>query len=104
MRLREIATKKPLRRKLAPPKDSVPDRPRGIVVAVDPGKIRAPARDGAQEIAILPPIAGGIFGHYIDVYFNTEPWFTGILAFAGFIHSIVTVIRIAREVPPTSQG
>jgi F0F1-type ATP synthase assembly protein I len=52
----------------------------------------------------MSPIAGGIMGHYIDVYFHTEPWFTGILAFAGFIHSVVTVIRIAREIPPTSQG
>ncbi len=63
------------------------------------------ARPLAMALEIpMSPIAGGIFGHYIDMYFHTEPWFTGILAFAGFIHSIVTVIRIAREVPPTSQG
>jgi F0F1-type ATP synthase assembly protein I len=63
------------------------------------------ARPLAMALEIpMSPIAGGIMGHYIDVYFHTEPWFTGILAFAGFIHSIVTVIRIAKEVPPTSQG
>jgi F0F1-type ATP synthase assembly protein I len=63
------------------------------------------ARPLAMALEIpMSPIAGGIMGHYIDVYLHSEPWFTGILAFAGFIHSIVTVIRIAREVPPTSQG
>lgn len=58
------------------------------------------ARPLAMALEIpMSPIAGGVMGHYIDVYFHTEPWFTGILAFAGFIHSIVTVIRIAREIP-----
>jgi F0F1-type ATP synthase assembly protein I len=60
------------------------------------------ARSMAMAMEIpMSPIAGGIFGHYIDVYFHTtQPWFTGILAFFGFIHSILTLIRIAREIPP----
>ncbi|HZC45183.1 MAG TPA: AtpZ/AtpI family protein [Candidatus Acidoferrum sp.] len=52
----------------------------------------------------MSPIAGGVMGHYIDMYFRTEPWFTGILALAGFIHSILTIVRIARELPPSSEG
>jgi len=63
------------------------------------------ARSLAMALEIpMSPIAGGVFGHYIDEYFHTEPWFTGILAFAGFIHSILTIIRIAKEMPPSSEG
>ena len=63
------------------------------------------ARPLAMALEIpMSPIAGGLFGHYIDMYFHTEPWFTGILAFFGFIHSIVTLIRIAKEIPPGSNG
>jgi len=63
------------------------------------------ARPLAMALEIpMSPIAGGIFGHYIDMYFHTEPWFTGILAFFGFIHSIMTLVRIAREIPPSSNG
>ncbi|MDO8431942.1 MAG: AtpZ/AtpI family protein [Candidatus Binatus sp.] len=62
------------------------------------------ARSLAMALEIpMSPIAGGVFGHYIDVYFHTEPWFTGILALFGFIHSIVTIVRIVRmetQIPP----
>ena len=63
------------------------------------------ARQLAMALEIpMSPIAGGVFGHYIDAYFHTEPWFTGILAFAGFVHSILTIVRIAKEIPPGSEG
>ncbi len=71
-------------------------------MALIPGKY---ARPLAMALEIpLSPIAGGVFGYYIDAYFQTEPWFTGILAFTGFIHSILTIIRIAKEIPPGSEG
>jgi len=71
-------------------------------LALIPGKY---ARQLAMALEIpLSPIAGGVLGYYIDAYFQTEPWFTGILAFAGFIHSILTIIRIAKEMPPGSEG
>ncbi len=57
----------------------------------------------AMEIP-MSPIAGGVLGHYVDVYFNTDPWFTGIFAFFGFIHSILTVVRIARDNPPKPEA
>ena len=62
------------------------------------------ARPLAMALEIpMSPIAGGIFGHYIDMYFHTEPWFTLVLAFFGFVHSVVTLIRIVKietQVPP----
>jgi F0F1-type ATP synthase assembly protein I len=59
------------------------------------------ARSLAMALEIpMSPIAGGIFGHYIDEYFHSGLWFTGILALAGFIHSILTIVRIARETRP----
>src|SRR5208282_1539726 len=103
MHRRGIAKKRRQKRKPAPQKDSIADRSEGEQpLPLIQGKY---ARSLAMALEIpMSPIAGGVFGHYIDMYFNTEPWFTGILAFAGFIHSVVTVIRIAREIPPTSQG
>ncbi|HYL57356.1 MAG TPA: AtpZ/AtpI family protein [Candidatus Acidoferrales bacterium] len=59
------------------------------------------ARSMAMAMEIpMSPIAGGVCGHYIDLYFHTDPWFTIILMVSGFIHSILTVVRIARDIPP----
>ena len=55
------------------------------------------ARSLAMALEIpMSPIAGGVMGHYIDEYFRTGVWFTIILAFFGFVHSIVTLIRIIK--------
>ena len=66
------------------------------------------ARALAMALEIpMSPIAGGVMGHYIDVYFHTHPWFTAILFLFGFIHSILTLIRIVKietQVPPSSKS
>lgn len=63
------------------------------------------ARQMAMAMEIpLSPIAGGWMGYYIDEYFKTQLWFTIILAFLGFVHAILTIIRIAKALPPRSDN
>jgi F0F1-type ATP synthase assembly protein I len=55
------------------------------------------ARSLAMALEIpMSPIAGGVMGHYIDLYFQTNLWFTIGFAFLGFVHSIITLIRIVK--------
>ncbi|HUO04034.1 MAG TPA: AtpZ/AtpI family protein [Candidatus Binataceae bacterium] len=68
------------------------------------------ARQMAMAMEIpMSPIAGGWMGSYVDEYFRTKPWFTLILGVCGFIHSILTIVRIYKEMPhppapPSSNG
>ena len=40
----------------------------------------------------MPMLAGAIIGHYLDLYFHTDPWMTLVLfmlgLFAGFVRLI----------------
>ncbi|HVN63368.1 MAG TPA: AtpZ/AtpI family protein [Candidatus Binataceae bacterium] len=57
----------------------------------------------AMEIP-MSPVAGGAMGYLIDDYLKSFPWFTAILAFFGFIHAIVLIVRIYREMPPRPEN
>jgi F0F1-type ATP synthase assembly protein I len=43
------------------------------------------------------PLAGAVFGHYLDAYFKTDPILTIILLLLGFITGTVYLIKILRE-------
>ncbi len=48
-----------------------------------------------------PPLAGAIVGHYLDLYFKTDPTLTlvmlGLGVFAGFYRLIVTLNEFRKE-------
>lgn len=41
----------------------------------------------------ISPAAGAIFGHYLDLYFKTDPILTIILCLGGFVAGTVNLIR-----------
>ena len=46
----------------------------------------------AMEFASAP-IVGAVIGHFIDLYFKTDPAFTIIFCVGGFIGGTVNLIR-----------
>lgn len=49
----------------------------------------------------MPMIAGAVIGHFLDVYFHSDPWMTLILfmlgLFGGFYRGIYELSRFQRE-------
>ena len=43
------------------------------------------------------PLAGGVMGYYLDVYFRTSPKLTVAMTILGLIGAAIAVVRIARE-------
>jgi F0F1-type ATP synthase assembly protein I len=49
----------------------------------------------------MPMIAGAVIGHFLDIYFRTDPWLTLTLfmlgLFGGFYRGIVELSALQRE-------
>ncbi len=63
-------------------------------MAMSPAKL---ARYGAVGLEFSSPmLAGAIIGHYLDVYFKTDPYLTLVMfllgVFAGF-YRLVSILR-----------
>jgi F0F1-type ATP synthase assembly protein I len=62
------------------------------------GKRKPPFANLAKYVAIgfeFPStIIGGLFlGYLIDLYFDTSPWFTMILAFLAFVGAVFRLVK-----------
>jgi len=68
-------------------------------MALDAGKM---VRYGSIGIEFTSPmIAGAIIGHYLDKYFNTDPWLTLVMfmlgVLAGFYRLITALSEFQKE-------
>ncbi len=58
------------------------------------GKI---ARNAAHAMEIpFAPVGGGLFGYLIDQHFGTGPLWTLVFGALGLVHSVITLIRLAK--------
>jgi ATP synthase protein I len=54
----------------------------------------------ASSIGWMFPIAMGLgylWGHFMDKWFGTYPWLTGIFTFFGIVAAFVNLFRLAKE-------
>lgn len=65
------------------------------MAATDPYKIIRIAGAGIEFTS--PPLAGAIIGHYLDVYFGTDPRYTIILLFLGIFAGFYRLITMLRD-------
>jgi F0F1-type ATP synthase assembly protein I len=40
-----------------------------------------------------PMVAGAILGHYLDLYFHTDPWLTLVMFLLGVLGGFITLVR-----------
>jgi F0F1-type ATP synthase assembly protein I len=68
-------------------------------MALSPGRMMRFAAIGFEFA--WPMIAGAIVGHYLDLYFRTEPWLTLVMfllgVFAGFFRLVQELALFQRE-------
>ncbi len=68
-------------------------------MAVDVGKMARYASVGIEFSS--PMVAGAIIGHYLDLYFKTDPYLTLVMfllgVFAGFYRLIVALSAFRKE-------
>ncbi|HEY2484891.1 MAG TPA: AtpZ/AtpI family protein [Candidatus Binataceae bacterium] len=60
-------------------------------MAIENGKYARFAAIGAEFSS--PIIAGALVGHYLDLYFRTDPWLTLSLFLAGLFAGFYRLIR-----------
>lgn len=52
----------------------------------------------------ISPAAGALFGHYLDLYFKTDPLLTIILCLGGFVVGTVELIRELSSLQKEQKG
>ncbi len=69
-------------------------------MALTPGKMARWTSIGVESTS--PIIGGAIVGHYLDLYFSTDPWLTLAMCllgvFTGFYRLVKMLGEIGREV------
>ena len=54
----------------------------------------------ASSIGWMFPIAiglGYVWGYYMDKWFGTSPWLTGIFTFFGIVAAFINLFRLAKN-------
>ncbi|MCL5044636.1 MAG: AtpZ/AtpI family protein [Deltaproteobacteria bacterium] len=58
-------------------------------------KLSMAARYGSLGVELVsPPVAGALLGHYLDLYFGTEPWLTLVMLVTGVIAAIYRMVQV----------
>jgi ATP synthase protein I len=60
-----------------------------------PGKMLRWASVGVEFSS--PIVGGAIVGHYLDLYFKTDPWLTLIMFLLGVLAGFIRLIRSLAE-------
>ncbi len=64
-------------------------------MALSPVKLAQYAAAGLEFSS--PMLAGAIIGHYLDLYFKTDPYLTLVMFLAGVFAGFYRLVRILRD-------
>ncbi len=64
-------------------------------MAIGPAKLAQYAAVGLEFSS--PMVAGAIVGHYLDLYFKTDPYLTLVMFLMGVFAGFYRLVRILRD-------